>query len=177
MHLPSLLVSVVEHFTMITVIDFTFCRGRQNELVVREVGVSDLTSNRLQSLHFLPPYKMVNIAGESTTSPGTNWSDGYVQYSELERVLQEVTSTAIVVCSFGKEKCNFLENLLDRTVVDVTRGLDCPEPDYTGFQGKTCMLPSHLPPAAECAVRRAHVISQWLKGNYAAILNRPNFSL
>lgn len=156
------------------VIDFTYCRGKKNELVPREVGIVDLNLERLQSFNFLPPYSFVNLKEQPPFSPGAQWNGGYIPFSDMPKLLDHMTSQALALFGYGKEKCEYLENLLDRTVIDITQGVECPPPDAMGFSGQTCILPEHLPLAAECAIRQVTRIAQFIQGNHASYLTRPN---
>jgi hypothetical protein len=87
----------------LTVIDFTFLEGRDNEIVVKKMAVADSHINRVSSYVFKKPYgweevPMFNTRMNQAIGHGCKWNDGDVPYSELETA----TSRSIISC------CNLL---------------------------------------------------------------------
>jgi hypothetical protein len=69
------------------VINFTFLEGRDNEIVVKELGVADSHSNRASSYVCKRPYRweevpMFNARLNQAIDHGCKWNNGGVPYSE-----------------------------------------------------------------------------------------------
>ena len=74
------------------VIDFTFLKGRDGELVVKELAVIVSHSNRVSSYVFKRPYSweevpLLTARINQAIDHGCNWNDGDVPYSDLQTVL------------------------------------------------------------------------------------------
>jgi hypothetical protein len=70
------------------VIDVTFLKGRDNEIVVKELAVADTHINRVSSYVFKRQYGseevlIFNARMNQAIGYGCNWNDGDVSYSEL----------------------------------------------------------------------------------------------
>lgn len=161
------------------VVDFTFVIGRHGERVVKELAIVDVEDNRLQSYYFQPPY--VTSSDEinySASSRGANWNDGNVPYDELETILANATDSASAIYAYGKETSDFLDKLLNRSIIDLTRHFKCPSPTTMGYSTWTCMHLPHIPAGAtDCALRNASALSHRLRGNHLTRHSRPNWML
>jgi hypothetical protein len=69
------------------VIDYEFLRGRQNEAVVKELCVASATAS--EKFRFKSPYKM---ADHGLSENSINWTDGHIQYSDLQTVVNEAVA-------------------------------------------------------------------------------------
>ena len=65
-------------------IDYEFLRGRQNETVVKGLGVAGAAAS--ETFRFKSPYKM---ADHCLTGNGINLTDGHIKYKELHTVINE----------------------------------------------------------------------------------------
>jgi len=72
---------------MEVVIDFEFLRGRQNEIVVKELSVT--AANVSDIFRFKSPYTM---ASQDSEENGLNWEDGHIAYHELYTVASEAVA-------------------------------------------------------------------------------------
>ena len=77
---------LISHVTEV-VIDFETLRGRQKEIVVKEVSVVD--EGLSHSFRFEPPYYM---APHGFVENGLNWDDGHITYHKLAAVLKEAVA-------------------------------------------------------------------------------------
>ena len=68
---------------------------------------------------------MFNARINEAIDHGCNWNDGDVLYSELETVVHREASSAVAIYSFGPQKAQFINVLIERTVIDITQ-LGCP---------------------------------------------------
>lgn len=158
------------------VIDFTFVMGRYGERIIKELAIVDVEDKRLQSYHFQPPYTSTpEELNYSLSSRGASWNGGNISYGELGRILETTTESASAIYVYGKEKCCLLDKLLDRSIIDLTRHFDCPDPSTMGFSSWTCMHLPHSPEGAtDCALRSACALVQWLRSNHLSHLSKPN---
>jgi len=63
---------------MEVVIDFEFLRGRQNEIVVKELSVA--AKNMIDSFRFKIPYSMTTQGSDKNW---LNWDYGHIAYHDL----------------------------------------------------------------------------------------------
>jgi hypothetical protein len=129
------------------VIDFTYLEGRGGGLVVKELAAADSQSNRVSSYVFRRPYAWEEVPVftgriNQVIDHGCNWNYGDMLYSELETVLHRETSSAVAIYCFGPQKSEFISNLIDRTVIDITQ-LGCPQLADIVFTTISCTFPCH----------------------------------
>jgi len=62
------------------VIDYEYLKGRQNEMVVKELSVA--AENVSDSFRFKNPYDMMPNGSDNN---GLNWTDGHIAYYKLYR--------------------------------------------------------------------------------------------
>ena len=140
---------------MEAVVDYEVLHGRENEVVVKEVGIS--AKGVIHTLHFKSPYPM-HPHGSQTN--GINWDDGQLNYSQLVTALSEAVAGYPHVYAYGFTKCQFLSGLLGRTILNL-EDFRCPTPDAL-VPGKSCVLPCHKFPSFSCATRNATSYYEWL---------------
>jgi len=63
---------------MEVVIDFEFLKGRQGEIVIKELSVA--ANNMNDSFRFKSPYTMTSHGSDEN---GLNWEDGHIAYQDL----------------------------------------------------------------------------------------------
>ena len=132
---------------MEVVIDFECLRGRQNEIVVKQVSVAG--ENVSDSFRFESPYHM---APNCSDVNGLNWTDGHIAYHKLSTVVKEAVAGFAHVYSFGITKCRLLSELLERPILDL-EDFKCPPPK--SFKPKfSCSVPCHRFPDISCAKRK-----------------------
>lgn len=136
------------------VIDFNWDVDVKNE--IKELAVVDVDGWRMQSFHL--------------RSSNNKKIDGHVPYSELQRILYETTDQATTIFAYDQEKCDFLEKLLDRTVVNMKRSYECPPPNEMSFITNTCMSLRHI--TKDCAMRNAQKLALWVKANHLSIFSK-----
>jgi len=67
---------------MEVVIDFEFLRGRQGEIVVKELSVA--AKNMIDSFRFKSPYSMTSHGSDENE---LNWENGHIAYHDLYMVM------------------------------------------------------------------------------------------
>ena len=70
------------------VVAIEFLRGRNDELVAKEVAI--VSNNVMETHHFKSPYSpyMPEDDGDDDNFNGLSWSDGLIEYSNLFTVLK-----------------------------------------------------------------------------------------
>jgi len=139
------------------VVAIEFLRGRDEELVAKEVAI--VSKNVIQTHHFMSPYAHYFY---NDTSNGLGWDDGFLAYDKLYTVLSEVTANFAHVYSYGTATCQFLKDLLHIPVHDL-QTLNCPDPHKLNSDYR-CFMTCHKNFIdVRCAVRHAHVLYNWLE--------------
>lgn len=156
------------------IVDFSYVIGRYGDRIVKELAIVDIEAKRLQSYYFKPPYTAADDElNYSQSSRGATWNGGHIAYCELERLLVETTVTATAIYAYGKEKCSFLDDVLDRSIIDLTRHFECPEPSSIDLPTWSCIYLPHSPHSSTyCALRSAGLMMEWLRGSHLALLSR-----
>ena len=85
------------------VIDFEFKRGRQNEIVFKELSVA--AKNMVDSFRVRSPYR---ITSHSSDENGLNWEDGHIAYHDLYMVVSDVVAGFYHLYCYGVTKYKFL---------------------------------------------------------------------
>jgi hypothetical protein len=73
------------------VIDFEYWRGRQNEIVVKELSIA--AKDVIQRFHFQSPYEMQPHGYETNV---LNWDDGYIHYNILQTVVEKLRLATLI---------------------------------------------------------------------------------
>jgi len=126
------------------VIDVTCLEGRNGELVVKELAVADSQSNRVSIYVFKKPYSWEKVPGFNAPMNcaivhGCNWNYVDILSSELESIVNRAASSTVVIYWFGPHKSEFISNLIDRTVIEISQ-LGCPQLAQLAFPVVTCTL-------------------------------------
>ena len=124
-------------------IDYEFCRWRQNETVVKEQCVVGAAAS--ETFHFKPSYKM---ADDRSSMNGINWIDGHIEYRELHTVLNEAVAGFVQLYAHGVPKCTFLARLTGRPIHNL-EDVNCHSPD---FQTRPLVYPA-LPKVPQIRLR------------------------
>jgi len=149
----------------VLVIDFTYLEGRDYDIVFKELAAVDFQSNRVASYVFKRPciwdeVPMFNARINEAIDHGCNWNDGDVLYSELETVVHREASSAVAIYSFGPQKAQFINVLIERTVIDITQ-LGCPPLTDISLPAISCTFTCHNKSKNVCALRSAYTFAQW----------------
>ena len=144
--------------------------GDQQDLVLKELALVNLELETSQSWIFLPPYPFeeltlaLKFGNEyiSRHSYGLRWDDGDVPYMDLKKVLTTYTEGSGTLYTFGKARQKFLEEILQRTVINLQE-LRCPKYSDLSFPTKSCVHPLHQFRKYRCALREAKCYAQFIK--------------
>ena len=149
----------------LSVIEFTYLKGRDGEIVVKELATVDSHTNRVSSYVFKRSYgweevPSFNARMNQAIDHGCNLNDGDVLYSELETLLHREESTGVAIYCFGPQQTQFISGLNDRKVIDITQ-LGCPPHADINRPGITCRYACHKYRPL-CTLRTAYSLAQWL---------------
>ena len=86
---------------MEVLIDFEFLRGRQGEIVVKELSVE--ARNMIDSFRFKSLYSMTSHGSDEN---GLNWEDGHLAYHDLYTVLSEAVAGFAHLYCYGITNAN-----------------------------------------------------------------------
>ena len=105
---------------MEAVIDIKLLPGNNKQVIKEAAIVSDDVR-----IHFLSrqPYYMVPHGSKEN---GLNWDDGFLLYSQVQRVLTEALAPFSHLFSRGEDKCLLLTDILNRPIHDL-EALECPD--------------------------------------------------
>ena len=90
---------------MEVVIDFEYLKGRQNEIIVKELSVA--SRNVTDSIRFKSTYNMPTHGSDENE---LNWDDGHINYHELFTVVSEAVAGFAHLYRYGVTKANFSPN-------------------------------------------------------------------
>jgi len=104
------------------VIDFEFLRGRQGEIVVKELSVA--AKNMMDAFRSKSPY---SITSHGSVGKSLNWEDGHIAYHDLYMVVSEAVAGFSHLYSYGVTKSKFFTGLLVRPSLNL-HDFNCPQP-------------------------------------------------
>jgi hypothetical protein len=141
---------------MDVVIDYEVLFGARNEPVVKELSIAakDVTN----TFHFRSPYQM---APHGNADNGLTWDDGHIDYDNLQTVLSEAVANYARLYAYGTVKCQFLHNLIGRSVTNLEKEFKCPDPS-TFEHDCHCWLPCHRHGNIRCSTKTAKALYDWL---------------
>jgi hypothetical protein len=141
---------------MDVVIDYEVLIGTGKEVVVKELSIA--ADGVINTFHFRSPYQM---APHGNAENGLTWDDGYIDYDNLYTVVSEAVANYARLYAYGVVKCQFLRDLLGRSVTDLQNEFRCPDP--TTFKHDShCWLPCHRHGNIRCSTKTAKVLYDWL---------------
>jgi len=112
---------------------------------------------RLQYL-FCPPY---HTEPHGSKESGLNWDDGFIHYTQVQKVLTEALAACNHLYSRGEDKSLLLTDILGLPIQDLET-LECPIPSELKSDIQ-CHLPWHSFPNMQCALRNADGQYSWLQ--------------
>jgi hypothetical protein len=125
----------------VCVVEFSYYRGVNNELIVKELAICAPESSKQQVWVLKEPYAKCNLSAVTqkdnkqrrSLSVHYAWSEGDVPYFHLSDILRLITAEYSFVMTFGNEKSLFISTLINRQTYNV-------EPAFAQFSG----LPSQV---------------------------------
>ena len=139
---------------MEVVIDFEYLKGRQDEMVVKELSVA--SENVSDSFRFERTYDMMS---NGSGANGLNSTDIHIPYYKLYTVATEAVAGFPHFHAYGDEKWKYLAELLGRPIHNL-KDLECPAPSFFNHR-RWCSLPCHKFPNIHYATKTAHSLFDW----------------
>jgi len=100
---------------------------------------------------------------------GCNWDDDDdVLYLDLVTVVHREASSAVAIYFFRPQKSQFINGLVERTVVDIAQ-LGCPPPTEIRQPALSCTFPCHDKSEHNCALRTAYSLAKWLNFHIVSV--------
>lgn len=163
--------------------DLNLYKDQNGKTFVKEFAAVNVNTTKMQSFMFLlSPDASVDVPCCGTRN------FGHFEYKELQNIVESVTKPALVILAYGKEKCDLLEKLLNRSITDVTRVLNCPDPTKRVKRSNEdvtrtmyCPDPKNVVSESKvsclewrhhetCALTTAHIMAQWLQSHQGRTL-------
>src|SRR5579859_3331801 len=109
------------------VIEFSYFRGIDSDFIVKELAVCSPHDRRQQIYVFTQPYPESNLSLDMRNSNmlrrnhGVHyaWDEGDIPYFRLSTILLNVSSEFSKIAAYGIEKCNFLQRITGRVVINL----------------------------------------------------------
>lgn len=110
------------------IIEFQAFRDNHDKFIVKELVIFDLSTNVPYSFVFKPPYafKHCNTKSKRTNKWLTNhyhyinWSDGNVDFCELDGIMRRFCSQFKTIFTTGTEKVTWISKFTNNPVVNLT---------------------------------------------------------
>jgi len=99
---------------MVVVIDFELLRGRQKDIVVKELSVA--VKRMVNSFRFRSPYSKTSYGSDGN---GLNLENGHVAYHDVYMVLGEAVTGFAHLYFYIFTKCKFLTEILGRPILNL----------------------------------------------------------
>jgi hypothetical protein len=165
--------------TKMFIIDFDYLKGRNGEIVVKELAIVGIVKEQVninQSYLFLPPYPETDLSEEIRCenngliqqTHSIPWCAGHTEYSKLREILTNIFATYFshtgkedfMIFAKGNQKVMFLSTLL----VCIVNDLDaegCPKARNLQLpRAMVCMF-SHK--NVHCALHNCNKYAEWLR--------------
>ena len=156
---------------MRTVIHFSGFVGDNDIIIVKELAIVHPFIDSSQSWLFKPPYPLSNLSKAACHNNleltnhifGYDWQDGDVEYKELKTILSTYTASSVSLYTYGAARQTFLQDILQRSIIDLEEDLQCPKFSKLAFPARSCAFPLHKYFNFRCALRESWLYGQFLK--------------
>ena len=139
------------------VIAIEFLRGKNDELVAKEVAI--VSKNVIQTHNFKSPYDHYFFGDLENRQ---NWEDSFIPYDQIFTVLRESPSNFAHVYGYGTETCEFVRIQLQVPIHDL-QTLLCPNPHKVNSEYRCYLTCRKNFSDVHYATRHAHALYKWLK--------------
>src|SRR5688572_29029286 len=105
------------------IIDIECLRGRNGDLIIKEMAIVNPYTRQVQSFLFRAPYSWKCLPAKvkgcnrwlTDCLHGLRWDDGYIPYHELKGILSQATKNCVIYAK-GVEKVKLLAGILNGEV-------------------------------------------------------------
>src|SRR5271156_6551058 len=110
------------------VVDFNFYQGINGEIIIKELAICAPETRRHQLWVFREPYPQNQLSNSEQRvnkilhKQGVlfTWDEGDVAYFRLSKIVNSVTKEFSQVVTFGKRKSEFISEIINRSVRDIS---------------------------------------------------------
>lgn len=155
------------------VIDFQCLKGREREIIVKEVGVTAVNEDFWGHWLMVWPYGAGELPSDiriqnnwiTRHHHGISWYDGDVPWKSFCRTLKDVSRCARRVYVRGSLKADIVREIIANDITDLVKDPKCPSFHNLPWSDKYCMhhgmLHNHL--TYSCAFNNAARLREWLR--------------
>jgi hypothetical protein len=166
-------------------LSISYLRGKNNEIVVKEMGMVKLNPNgsdsHVQCFLFEPPYGEYELSDKIRKTNrymtrqfhGIRWADGHIPYSQLCSILTKICKDEVEVYAKGSEQATFFANRCGKFVLDLDH-LGCAKVDSIAIKPT---ISCSLPHTKHCAMAKCLKYADWMKTTMLAKQLRDTLSL
>lgn len=130
--------------------------------------------DKLRVQHYIvkPPYPKSDLSPKAIKANdwveafyvGIHWEDGFIEYDELPRLINNNTQQYAILLAKGKDKADYLTGVVGRHVINL-ENLGCPSLKTLEGDAGSCLQAEHRDTGLNCALRNAHRIVLWCAAN------------
>ena len=110
-----------------SIVYFNFYRGTGNQIVPKEMSISNSKLDTIKSWVFKPPTKWFELEKRQQRLNAClrrrgihiRWEDGVTPFAEMESILRKETEDTDHIISVGMSRCEFLADTLQRSIFDM----------------------------------------------------------
>lgn len=160
----------------IYVLDLQFFRNNDKSIIVKSISVSKLfNSDIIDHFIFKPPFDFLELnltrraeaRHVSAFYHHINWNEGFIDYSEMNIIIQSLLADATEVFVKGNEKAKFINSILSRDVSYNVEQLNCPNL-------KVLKAAHSIFESCPVSSMNVTVLKLWLKNLFLTSLERAN---
>ena len=142
-----------------SIVYFNFYRGVGNQLVPKEVAITNSKLHTIKSWVFKPPTKWFELEKRQQRLNAClrrrgiyiRWEAGVTPFEEMESILRKETQCSDHVISVGMTRSEFLADLLNRDVFDMEEFFPVKEINKS-TESKHCVFHKDSPGKNKCAL-------------------------
>lgn len=159
------------------ILDVQFLKDKLNKRIPKEVCIGTINEKFFGHWIISPPYNAErlprNVRRENTwlawNHHGLNWDSGDVSEKLVKKTLQEICKNGKKIYVRGREKTQWLQNIVTNEIVDLTTDdPECPPFHSMNWDEQYCiqhaLKPQHLKFA--CAVNNTLRLREWVGSAY-----------
>ena len=151
------------------VIEVQSYRGNNNEYIVKELAILDLSTDVVNYFLFKPPFPLEYLDSKSLKTYNwlfnyfhhIPWHEGFTPYGELKNILNHYCSQYELIYTTGLEKANWLKMRTASTVTDYT--LDKTIATKESKSGICIGVKNPKHKYSNCALSKAYRVASQLK--------------
>jgi hypothetical protein len=148
-----------------------YLRGKDNELVIKEVGFVKLNPNtgssQVQCFLFKPPYGEGELSDKQTSANAfmtrnfhkIKWNDGHIPYTQLSYILLQACKGEREIYAKGSEQARLFSKVCNMRVFDLDE-IGCPKAQKIKINNiHSCIVPH----TDHCAMAKCLKYAEWMK--------------